>query len=122
MSIITSVGSPGTIGPASGGKVYAYSALTTLTQVAPANTYRTSLTFHNPGPVDILVSMLTAFTSASAGSPSTLTPTTAAYGGCFRIFANGGSLIVSGECQQAWQALTSDGSAGQLTVMDSNVG
>jgi len=119
---IFGVGSPGTVGPASGGKVYAYNALTTLTTVAPANQSRTKITFHNPGTVDILVSMLTAYTSASASSPSTLTPTTSAYGGCFRIFANGGTLIVDGECQQAWQALTSDGSSGKLTVMDSNVG
>lgn len=121
MTIFSGVGAPGTVGPASGGKVYGYSALTTLTTVAPANPARTKLTFHNPGTVDIFVSMLTAFTSASAVSPSTLTPTTSAYGGCFRVFGNGGTFIVEGECQQAWQALTSDGTAGQLTVMDSNL-
>lgn len=122
MSIISGVGASGSVGPTSGGKVYGYSALTVLQQVVPANPSRAKLTFHNPGPVDILVSMLTAFASIAAVSPTTLVPTTAAYGGCFRVYGNGGTLVVVGECQQAWQALTIDASAGQLTVMDSNVG
>lgn len=118
--IFSGVGSSGSVGPTSGGKVYAYSALTTLTLVAPANTARRSITFHNPGPIDIMISMLTAFTSAAGVTPSTLVPTTAAYGGSFRVYANGGEKTFVGEIQQAWQALTTDGSAGQLTVMDSN--
>lgn len=122
MPIISGVGASGSVGPTSGGKVYGYSALTVLQQVVPANQSRAKITFHNPGPVDILVSMLTAFPTVNASSPTTLTPTTAAYGGCFRIYGNGGEKTFSGECQQAWQALTTDGSAGQLTVMDSNVG
>lgn len=121
MTIFSGVGAPGTVGPASGGKVYGYSTLSTLTTVAPANPSRTKITFHNPGTVDILVGPAAAFTSFSAVTPSTLTPTTAAYGGCFRVFGNGGTVIIEGECQQAWQALTSDATTGQLTVMDSNV-
>lgn len=121
MSIISGVGASGTVSAASGGKVYGYSALTVLAQVAPANPQRRKITFHNPGPVDILVSMTSILASVSATTVTAFTPTTAAYGGSFRIFANGGSLTVDGECQQAWQALTSDASAGQLTVMDSNV-
>lgn len=122
MGIIrTGVGSPGTVGPASGGKIYGVS-LTTLVQVAPANPNRQSITFHNPGLIDILIGPAKIFTSGSATTQSAFTPTTSAYAGCFRVFANGGSLTVTGECQQAWQGLTSDASAGLLTVMDSNVG
>lgn len=119
--ITSGVGASGTVGPASGGKVYGYSALTTLVPVAPANQARTKITFHNPGPVDILVSMVSIMATVAASGRTTLTPTTAAYGGSFRVFGNGGTLIVDGECQLAWQALTVDGTAGQLTVVDSNV-
>lgn len=120
MGIISGVGSPGTVGPASGGKVYGYNALTTLATVAPANPARRKLTFHNPGTNDILVGPLVAYSAVTATSPTTLTPTTTNYGGCFRVYGNGGTLIVEGECQGAWQALTADGATGHLTVMDSN--
>lgn len=121
MPTFSGVGAPNSIGPANGGKIYANSALTTLVTVAPANPSRRSITFHNPGPIDIFIGPVLIL-NASTGTQSTLTPTTAAYGGCFRIFANGGSLTITGECSGAWQALTSDASSGQLTVMDSNVG
>jgi hypothetical protein len=120
MAIFQGVGAPGTVGPASGGKIYAYNALTTLQTVAPANASRVSITFHNPGAIDIFVGPVIGFASLTAAQ-GTLTPTTANYGGCFRVFANGGTLVVTGECQGAWQALTSDASTGKLTVMDSNV-
>ena len=120
MSIFSGVGAPGTVGPASGGKIYAYNSLTTLATVAPANPSRTQITFHNPGAIDIFVGPVLGFSSLTAAQ-GTLTPTTTNYGGTFRVFANGGTLILSGECQGAWQALTSDGTTGKLTVMDSNL-
>lgn len=120
MGTFSGVGASPSVGPTSGGKVYAFSALTTLTQVAPGNPNRRSITFHNPGPVDILVSMVSYYAAQTALSFSTLIPTTAAYGGSFRVYANGGEKTFTGECSLAWQALTVDGSAGQLTVMDSN--
>ena len=118
--IISGVGAPGTVGPASGGKTYAYNALTTLQNVAPANVSRRKITFHNPGAIDILVGPIVAFASATASSPTTLTPTTSNYGGMWRVYANGGTQAFEGEIQGAWQALTSDGTTGKLTVMDSN--
>lgn len=121
MSIVSGVGASPSVGSTSGGKTYGYSTLTTLVQVAPANQQRRKITFHNPGPVDILVSMTQYLASVAATTLSTFTPTTSAYGGCYRIFANGGTLEVEGECQLAWQALTVDASAGQLTVVDTNV-
>ncbi len=120
MPIWTSVGYPGANSIANGGKVYKY-ALTTLVPVAPANTQRQQIMFHNPGVIDIFVGPVLAYASLTATAPTTLTPTTTNYQGCFRVFANGGSLTIQGECQGAWQALTSDGSAGKLTVMDSNI-
>lgn len=123
MGIIqTNPGSPLTIGPASGGKIYAYNALnTTPVTVAPANQSRQTLIFHNPGDVDIFIAPAAAYTAATGNSPSTLSPTTSALGGCFRVYANGGTLQVSGECQQAWQAFSASGSGKPLTVMDSNL-
>lgn len=115
MGILSGVGGARSFSSASGGKVYAYNAMTTLIQVAPANPTRQKLTFHNPGTVDILVGPVVNYAGA------TLTPTTSAYGGCFRVFSNGGTLVVEGECTGAWQALTSDATAGILTVMDSNL-
>lgn len=122
MNIVTSPGSPGANSSASGGKVYAYNAVTNANNipVAPANTQRNSITFHNPGPNDIFVSPTTSL-GALGSSQSTLTPTLAALGGTFRVFGNGGSLTVTGECQQAWQALASTGTTNPLTVMDSNI-
>ena len=121
MSITSGVGASPSVGATSGGKTYGYSILTTLVQVAPANQARRKITFHNPGPVDILVSMVSYLSSVTATTLSTFTPTTSAYGGCFRVFGNGGTLEVEGECQLAWQALTTDGTNGQLTVVDTNV-
>lgn len=125
MSIIAGVGSPQAYSTASGGKVYAYNTITNTanTTVAPANPSRTKVRFHNPGTVDIFISPLVAFTSAAAATPTTLTPTTGALGGTSRVFANGGTLDISGECQGAWQALAASGGAvNSLTVIDSNIG
>ncbi len=122
MGIIqTNPGSPGANAGASGGKIYAFNAITNVsnTPVAPVNQQRNSITFHNPGSNDILVSPTVGLSLAGVQSP--LTPTTAALGGGFRVFANGGSLTVTGECQQAWQALALAGTTNPLTVMDSNI-
>lgn len=102
---------------ASGGKVRGYNNIGNVTPVAvlPANPSRQSLTFHNPGAVDVIVYPTTDATGA------VLAPTVAAPGGAFRVFANGGSLTVSGECQQAWSALSVSGANNALTAMESNI-
>ena len=122
------------VGPTSGGKVYAFNNLgTTPEVVAPANSKRTQIAFDNPGTVDIIVfpckaqALNPAWTSASnldgitSISSVTLTPTTAALGGGYRIYGNGGSRTIVGECQGAWQALAVSSSNNPLTVTDSNV-
>lgn len=119
--IIGGAGAPLAFSSASGGKIYAYNALTVLQNIAPANPSRQAIRFHNPGPIDILVAPAKAFATVGATAPSTLTPTTTNKGGCFLVFANGGTLDITGECQGAWQALTTDGTTGRLTVMDSNL-
>lgn len=124
MSIFAGVGSPQAYSTASGGKVYAYNAINTSTNtvVAPANPSRTKVVFHNPGSVDIFIAPANAFTSATGATPTALTPTTGALGGTFRVFGNGGTLEITGECQGAWQALAVSGTTNALTVMDSNIG
>lgn len=120
MPILGGVGASQVFSSASGGKVYAYNAITTIAAVvAPTNPSRTQITFHNPGTVDIFVAPSTVLNSA--GSAVALSPTTAALGGCFRIFANGGALVIGGECQKAWQAFAASGTTNALTVMDSNL-
>lgn len=128
MSNLTSGGFPA-VGPTSGGKVYAFNNLgTSPINVAPANTARASITFDNPGTVDIIVfpvlvqalnSVPTNLVNASISSV-TLTPSTSALGGGYRIYANGGSRTFSGECQGQWQALAVSGSGNAFTVTDSN--
>lgn len=121
------------VGPTSGGKVYAFNNLgTTPEVVAPANAKRTRITFHNPGAVDVVVfpvnvqAINPSWNSSSSLDGSTsitniaLTPTTSALGGGYLIYGNGGSQVISGECQGAWQALAISGSGNPLTVTDSN--
>lgn len=104
---------------ASGGKIRSYNAIdTTPSVVAPVNAGRQRITFHNPGTIDIFVAPSEVLNAA--GSAVALTPSTAALGGCFRIYANGGSLTLEGECQGAWQAFSASASGNALTVMDSN--
>lgn len=121
-SIFTGPGSPLAISAASGGKVFAYNAIAegSLTTVAAANPSRQRIVFHNPGSNDIFIAPTTVQTT---GSSVALSPSNAALGGCFRVFANGGTLEITGECQGAWQAfaVTGGGSTNPLTVMDSNV-
>lgn len=121
MPILGGVGGSQVFASASGGKVYAFNTISTVPQVvAPANTGRTRITFHNPGDVDIFVGPSTVLNSTT-GSSVALVPTTAALGGCWRVFANGGSLEISGECQGAWQAFSASGATKPLTVMDTNL-
>lgn len=128
MSIIVGVGSPGAVSSASGGKVYGYNNIneTTGRVVANANTSRQKITFHNPGTVDVFVapSSVQNILGTAPTQPSSvaLVLTNAALGGSFRVYANGGSLEITGECQGAWQALalTGGGATNPLTVMDSN--
>lgn len=119
MSIITGVGSPGTVSYASGGFTYAYNNIdTTPIQVAGLNPARRKITFHNPGSVDIMIAP--AFVQ-NTGSDVALVPSPTALGGCYRVFANGGSLTIDGECQKPWQAFSVTGSNNPLTVEVSNV-
>ena len=117
--ITTSVGSPGTVSAASGGRVYAFNNLTTIAQqIVGANPQRQNITIHNPGTVDVFVAPMYVIVN---GSDFPLTPTTAALGGCFRVYSNGGSLRIDGECQKPWQAFAASGVNNPLTVVDSNV-
>jgi hypothetical protein len=61
-------------------------------------------------------------TAPTQPSNVALVPTNAALGGMTRVYGNGGTLDITGECQGAWQALavTSAGSTNPLTVIDSN--
>ena len=120
--ISTGPGSPLAFSSASGGKVYAYNNISELAPVvvAPANTGRVRVTFHNPGATHVFVGPAYVLNS---GSNVALAPTNAALGGCFRVYGNGGTLAIEGECQGAWQAfaVTGAGASNPLTVFDTNV-
>lgn len=127
-SIIGGVGSPLAFSSASGGKVYGYNNIAegSLVVVAQANPSRQRIRFHNPGANDIFIApsfvQNTLGTAPSQGVSVALTPSNAALGGCTRVFGNGGTLDITGECQGAWQAfaVTGAGSTNPLTVIDSN--
>lgn len=129
MALIAGIGSPQTVNSASGGKVYAYNNIDAAAArvVAQPNASRVSITFHNPGANDIFIapSNVQNVVGTAPTNPSNvaLTPTNAALGGCWRVYANGGVLVISGECQGGWQALavTGAGAANALTVMESNL-
>jgi hypothetical protein len=124
--ITTGPGSPLTTSSASGGKTYGYNNITDAqnTIVANANPQRQEITFHNPGTVDIFVSQTVIQnilgTAPTQPSDVAFVPTTSAFGGTYRVFANGGQLTVKGECQKAWQALAASGTTNPLTVTESN--
>lgn len=119
-------GSPLTGSSANGGKVYGFN---NISNVAPlvvlnANQARQSVTFHNPGSQDIFIApvLLQGALGAAPAQPTdtAFTPTTGALGGTFRVYANGGTLTITGECQHAFQALAASGTTNPLTVMESN--
>ncbi len=119
--IATGPGSPLAFSSASGGKIYAFNTInvTTQTLVAPANPSRQKVMFHNPGTNDVLI--IPQFVQTT-GSDVPNTVTTASLGGAFRVYGNGGVLVIEGECQKAWYALAvlGAGASNPLTVMDSN--
>lgn len=129
MTIFGGVGGSQVFSSASGGKVYGYNNIGEAAPrvVAQANTSRQSITFHNPGASDVFIapSNVQNILGTAPTTPSNvaLVPTNAALGGCWRVFGNGGTLVITGECQGAWQALsvTGAGAANPLTVMESNV-
>lgn len=124
MSVQSIVGGSGSFSSTSGGKIYAFNAISSLalTTVAPDNPTRQKITFHNPGPNDAFVCP-TTIANIAGGANSPFAPSTAQLGGVFRVFANGGTLVIDGECQQAWQAYSPTGAGvdNPLTVMDSNL-
>lgn len=118
-NIVTGVGASRTVSAASGGRVYAYNNISTVPQqIVGGNSSRQSITVHNPGTVDIFVAPAAV---QNTGSDVALTPSTGALGGCFRVYANGGTLVLTGEVQKAWQAFAASGTTNPLTVMDSNI-
>lgn len=119
-TITTSTGSPGTVSGASGGRTYSFNAInTTPQQVLAGNPSRQKATFHNPGSVDIFIAPVNVLNTA--GSDTALTPSPSALGGCIRVYGNGGTLVLDGECQKAYQAFSASGSGLPLTVIESNV-
>lgn len=115
--VVFGVGSPGAAQSANGGKVYAFNNIGNVVPVAllGKSGERRSVTFHNPGANDVLVYPQTDALGAVNA------PTIAAPGGGFRIFGNGGSLTISGECQQPWSALHFTTTNQPLTVMTTHV-
>jgi len=115
--VMSALGGSDVISGASGGKVWAFNNITNIALVAvlAINPSRQSITFHNPGTSDIFVA------PAITASGAALAPSNAALGGAFRVYANGGTLFVSGECQGAWNAFASAGTTNPLTVMESNL-
>lgn len=117
--ITTSVGSPGTVSSASGGRTYSFNNISTAPQqVIGANPARQKITIHNPGTIDIFIAPVYV---QNGGSDSALVPSPSALGGCFLVYANGGTLVIDGECQKPYQAFSRSGSGQPLTVVDSNV-
>lgn len=120
MPLLRGVGSSGSVGPTSGGKVYAFNTLDAVTPVAiaPANPSRVRIGFHNPGTVDVIVYPQYVQTSGqNAANPATV----AAKGGSYLVYANGGERWVEGECQGAWYALAVSAANNAITVTDSNI-
>lgn len=112
------------VGSTSGGKVYAFNNIgATPRQVAPANPNRTGINFYNPGPTNIYVapSFVQAIDTIANLTNTALTPSVAALGGCYLVYANGGQISLVGECQGSWQAFAASGTTNPLTVSDSNV-
>jgi len=92
---------------------------TTSISLIGVNPPRKKLTFHNPGSVDIVVAPTTVLANTAGGGSNSLTITTSALGGGFRVFANGGQIVIEGQaCKQAWQGLSVSGANNPLTIME----
>jgi hypothetical protein len=125
---IGGVGGPLAFSSASGGKIYGYNNISESAAivVAQQNPSRQRIRFHNPGANDIFIAPVNVqnVLGSAPTQPSNvpLIPTNSALGGTIRVYGNGGTLDITGECQGAWQALanTDAGSANPLTVIDSN--
>jgi len=130
MTAITGgVGGASTFSSASGGKVYGYNNISESAGlvVAQANPARQKIWFHNPGANDVIIAPAyvqnTLGTAPTQPSNNALTISNANKGGGILVYANGGTLEITGECQGAWQALavTGAGPTNPLTVIDSNI-
>ena len=118
--IFTGVGSPGTLSAASGGSPLAFNSISTVPQVVVGlNPARRRITVHNPGTVDVFFAPTTV--AGPTGSDIALTPSTGSLGGCFRVYANGGTLVIDGECQKPWQAFAVSGTTNPLTILVTNI-
>ena len=117
--IVAIAGGPRAFNGASGGKIYAWNTIGNVTpvQVAPVNTQRQKITFHNPGTIDVIIFPALVQTTGSSVASTT---TVAAKGGGFLVYGNGGTLVIEGECQGAWMSLSVSATGNALTVMDSN--
>lgn len=116
-NVVSGVGASRTVSAASGGYVLAFNNLsTTPEQILPADPQRTRIVAHNPGTVDIFIAP--AYVQNTGGDVA-LVPSPSALGGCFRVYANGGTLELTGEVQKPWQAFSASASANPLTVMPS---
>lgn len=126
--IVGGAGGPLAFSSASGGKVYGYNNISESAAiiVAQSNPSRQRIRFHNPGANDVFIAPVniqnTLGTAPVQPSNVPLALTNVAIGGSIRIYGNGGTLDISGECQGAWQALaaTGAGNTNPLTVIDSN--
>ena len=129
MTVLGGVGASLVFSSASGGKVYGYNNVSEFATivVAQANPSRQSITFHNPGAKDIFIGPVNIQnvlgTAPTTPSNVPLALSNVALGSCFRVYGNGGALVISGECQGAWQAFATSaaGATNPLTVMESNV-
>ena len=119
MTIQTSVGSPGTVSAASGGYTYAINNLSTTPQpILGVDPQRVSITVHNPGSVD---AFFAPNFIQNTGSDVSLVPSPATLGGCYRVYANGGTLMLTGEVQKGWQGFSVSGFSNPLTVEVSRI-
>jgi len=100
--------------------IFAFNAIsTTVSSLVGANASVSRRTFHNPGTVDIVIFPTTVLQGTAGGGSVALAPTTSALGGGFRVFANGGQIVLEGAAaRQAWQALSVSGSGNPFTVME----
>lgn len=127
-TIIGGVGGPLAFSSASGGKIYGYNNIneSAAIVVANSNPQRQRIRFHNPGANDIFIAPVNVqnVIGVAPTQPSDvpLIPSNAALGGCIRVYGNGGTLDITGECQGGWQAFAAvgGGSFNPLTVIDSN--